>query len=29
MHASFERFKTEGHGNDLDNIADDSLGEDA
>ena len=25
----FERFTTEGHGNDLDNIADDSLGEDA
>ena len=25
--ASFERFKTEGHGNDLDNIADESLGE--
>ena len=29
VHASFERFKTEGHGNDLDNIADESLGEDA
>ena len=29
VHASFERFKTEGHGNDLDNIADDDLGEDA
>ena len=29
VQASFERFKTEGHGNDLDNIADDSLGEDA
>ena len=27
--ASFERFKTEGHGNDLDNIADESLGEDS
>jgi inorganic pyrophosphatase len=29
VRASFERFTTEGHGNDLDNIADDSLGEDA
>ena len=29
VQASFERFKTEGHGNDLDNIADESLGEDA
>jgi inorganic pyrophosphatase len=29
VHASFERFKTEGHGNDLDNIADENLGEDA
>ena len=29
VHASFERFKTEGHGNDLDNLADESLGEDA
>jgi inorganic pyrophosphatase len=29
VRASFERFKTEGHGNDLDNIADDSLGENA
>jgi inorganic pyrophosphatase len=29
VQASFERFRTEGHGNDLDNIADESLGEDA
>jgi len=29
VQASFERFKTEGHGNDLDNIGDESLGEDA
>lgn len=29
VRASFERFTNEGHGNDLDNIADDSLGEDA
>ena len=29
VQASFERFRTEGHGNDVDNIADDSLGEDA
>jgi hypothetical protein len=29
VQASFERFKTEGHGNDLDNIADESLGEDS
>jgi inorganic pyrophosphatase len=29
VRASFERFKTEGHGNDVDNLADDSLGEDA
>ena len=28
VQASFERFRTEGHGNDLDNIADESLGED-
>ena len=29
VRASFERFTTEGHGNDLDNIADESLGKDA
>ncbi len=29
VHASFERFKTEGHGNDVANLADDSLGEHA
>jgi inorganic pyrophosphatase len=29
VRASFERFTNEGHGNDLDNIADESLGEDA
>ncbi|MCY7402019.1 MAG: inorganic diphosphatase [Nocardioides sp.] len=27
VHASFDRFKTEGHGDDLANIADESLGE--